>query len=169
MFFSRALQEATEGLSHLSTSELERLHRQPDQLEQFIQRLPTIKSISSMKNRLIEQKKEFATKNLRLEKIFLRERDQLIRLHQLLKTHREEYLKLKQNDLPSAELVLVQLQSLLEHHEHLDEELIEHFFRTSNLSDEQVEEFLFAFLPQRTETVRLRVFAEKFLELYRKG
>ena len=157
-------------LARCSTAELERLNGDERALDAFLHRFAPIDSLRKTPKVLLERQNELAKRNLQLEPIFLRERDELIRLHKLLKSHRDRFVELKAKfdgaDFPSAELVLVQLRSFVEHHEQFDDELIEKFLRRKSPADDELEQFNELFLQQRKETILLKFFAEKFFELY---
>ena len=129
-------------LARCSIAELEHLNGDERALDAFLHRLAPLESMRKTQKILLERRNDLAKRNLQLEPIFLRERDELIRLHKLLKSHRDRFVELKTGtDFPSAEFVLVQLRSFVEHHEQFEDELIEKFFRQKSPSDDELERF----------------------------
>jgi hypothetical protein len=162
--FDQAYYEAQFQIHQMPNDILKKLNNTPSELSKFIQTLPTIQSLENKCKQLIEHNRRLAMNNLKKEPELINARKSLTDSFAELSQLRDKYFQISEV-IPSADLILAQLQSLVHANEQSNDEMIERFNHT-NHQDCDIDKFVKSFLHDRQETIKLRFITEKFFDLY---
>jgi hypothetical protein len=163
--FDQALREAQWQVSQMPRDILQNLNNTPSVLSHFIQTLPTIQSLKKTREHFIKHNRQLAMNNLKKEPELIAARTELSRCFTELAPLRDNYLKIRSEEMKSPDLILGQLQSIVHESERLNDEMIETFPHTKT-SEHDINIFIKNFLHDRRETIKLRFLTEKFFDLY---
>ena len=162
--FDQAYYEAHIQIHQMPNDILKKLNNTPSELSKFIQTLPTIQSLEYKCKQLIERNRHLAMNNLKKEPELINARKSLTVSFAELSQLRDKYFQISEV-IPSADLILAQLQSLVHVNEQSNDEMFESFIHT-NHQDGDIDKFVKNFLYDRQETIKLRFITEKFFDLY---
>ncbi|UJR21212.1 hypothetical protein I4U23_024309 [Adineta vaga] len=163
------LNESRVLINQMSVDDLKRLMNNDDEVTKFVQNLPEVQQMESIRESLKEKIKHLAAINLQKEPELNHQKQKLAEVHEQLRKMREEYNSIRgqyddQNGDTTPDMIYVLLQTAGSDLERKTEDTAEDFFYGGKTEDE-VTEFERRFIEDRKRAHELKIKAEKFQEL----
>ncbi|CAF1542540.1 unnamed protein product [Adineta ricciae] len=161
--------EAQRLVERLSDDELKNLMTNDAEVTKFVQNLPEVQRLESIRESLRENNKRLAEENLKQQPNLAHEKKRLVEIHEQLRKMKEEYNSIRaqyddQGSETNPEIAYVLLQTAASDLERKTEQTAEDFFYGGKTEDE-VTDFERRFIEDRKRAHELKIKADKFQEL----